>query len=1121
MKRAIFAESVCGCLIVLAAVATAGEGVQVQVTGGKVGVSDWLVQQPLDLDAAAKLLGRQGAVEASDVRVTEVNAAGETLAHLPCQIDRDEPNAELVVTWSMPGTTQPGQTREFLISLDGQGTVPAISAPVNTTADDDHVTIVNGPTTLEHARDAGGMIRRVTVGQASGELSWQDQLSTVSPGRPHCSDKHAAEQMRVVAAGPLRAVVEATTELLDGEKSHASRPRVTYRFTTLAGQPVTRIEAEFTQDFSKLWETMQRTQVNVESASLSGAQSGDQWAAAFSDKLLVGVADGPKPNASTSAVQIGGDGSPHWRSLRFPWRAVVYWGAGESDLEAVESWAAIVDSPPTTIVHIAPLDEQIAEATTQLAARERQATVLTGVRSLTTHVALTTARIHLAHAADAAASGRAGQAVTALARARTALASDASHVQTTDDVVTGMLGGHPFLGNEKVVFIWCPPEDGAGLLSMYDRRMKRQFLAVSSTSVPLWEIGVKKGDSGLSYVNTGGPCVVGYHPHGLEFNWDWPGAMAARLRATLKPGQTVVRMRLHAQALAEDEGLRNITFPIIPGIKPLTPGGVGDTMLATWNGSAVSSPLVTGNRTNTDYPRGMQFTAMIAEGKGLYCGEEDPDANRKDLTWMRAEDKQTIEFTIKKTVLDRAGPNLVKQYNAPGDIVIGPFQGDWYDAARLYRAWAVTAPWCAKGTIDKRADYPKWLAEAPFWTIGSLGSEKGVRDELNKVESFGVPGVCHAYGWWFQPHQDDGYPDYFPPRLGSEGLKRTIRRLQQANMRVVPYVNGLMWDVGNESYRVHNVQWQAIRGAGLEDLGMTFSGNRFSLICPHSPLWRNKLAEVSRELVERYGADGIYFDFLTTLGAEDWLGNCHWNDHGHAVLCGGNFWTNAVRGLYRHVRDQIKKINPQTMLCGEEWSEYVIDLLDTQLTHGHELPLFEAVYHGYTLFYGGRRGMDPKHVGRFWLYGNQNGWHDFEPALARALKDSEHKDARFAKFYRKLLHCHYHFGRPYLAYGEMVRQPRFEGDPSMDSVQSSAWKAPDGSVGVFLLNYETDKAQELSWSLDLMEGAGWGPKTTLALSKWTKEGGSVHVADVPGGTLRRKDELEPLGLVALKLELKK
>ena len=198
MKRTRFLGLVSLCCLCTSPATAEQDHVEVDVTGGKVAVSDWIVEQPLDLVAAARLLGRTGPFQAANVRVIEVDVAGKALGPVPFQLDREEATGEFVVIWQMPGEIKSSQPRHFLIALDGRGGGAVIDVPLQTTGDDNHVKIVNGPIILEHGRDAGGMIHRVTVGGTSGELSWRDQLSTVSPGRPHRCDNHAAERMRVV-----------------------------------------------------------------------------------------------------------------------------------------------------------------------------------------------------------------------------------------------------------------------------------------------------------------------------------------------------------------------------------------------------------------------------------------------------------------------------------------------------------------------------------------------------------------------------------------------------------------------------------------------------------------------------------------------------------------------------------------------------------------------------------------------------------------------------------------------------------------------------------------------------------------------------------------------------------
>ena len=63
------------------------------------------------------------------------------------------------------------------------------------------------------------------------------------------------------------------------------------------------------------------------------------------------------------------------------------------------------------------------------------------------------------------------------------------------DLKAGMLSGHPYLGNETVVFVWAKPKEGAGLVGVYDNpdfrpgmhslwQIKEGTIGVSATELP-------------------------------------------------------------------------------------------------------------------------------------------------------------------------------------------------------------------------------------------------------------------------------------------------------------------------------------------------------------------------------------------------------------------------------------------------------------------------------------------------------------------------------------------------------------------------------------------------------------------------------------------------------------
>ena len=47
----------------------------------------------------------------------------------------------------------------------------------------------------------------------------------------------------------------------------------------------------------------------------------------------------------------------------------------------------------------------------------------------------------------------------------------------------------------------------------------------------------------------------------------------------------------------------------------------------------------------------------------------------------------------------------------PYNVVIGTFQGDWHDAAEIYRNWAEKQPFCPE-KLAKRKDCPKWISDS-------------------------------------------------------------------------------------------------------------------------------------------------------------------------------------------------------------------------------------------------------------------------------------------------------------------------------------------------------------------------------------------------------------------------
>jgi hypothetical protein len=704
--------------------------------------------------------------------------------------------------------------------------------------------------------------------------------------------------------------------------------------------------------------------------------------------------------------------------------------------------------------------------------------------------------------------------------------------EISQEVEAGIVNGFPYLRNKRVVYLWARGKSGGGLLRIRDLISGKELLAVDEAEATSWKVDLK-GEGRLSYKNAGEPLKVKFDASvgegKLSFTWALRG-VRVEVETWLRSAESLARSRITVRAGSEGTGLKTVAFPVVKGILPFTEGAKGDEILQTGGiGGMTGSPLISGMASQVAYPgASMQFTTLMADGRGFYFAEEDGQANRKHFAWTPDTERGTLTFSISHPVLNWGAKELVREYRSPGDVVMGPFQGDWFDAARIYRKWALTAPWSRKGPISEREDFPRWLARLGYWMNAPLKHETEIELPFMTQEYFDLPDtICKDFGYSLGAYpQLDLNPEYLPPRLGSEGFARVVKELRAKGIRVVPYVNGYLWNTATESYRTEDAERRGgilleqgivpVTSAGSPDLGAG--------MCPATELWRKKLGDLTKELVGKYGVSGVYLDYLTNHNAD-----CFNKEHGHAIA-GGNYWSRGVHGLYEHIRRGCKELDPEAMLCGEMAAEWCIDVLDTMHSGSvsSDAPVYLAVYHGYTQIFGGVQNCTtPQTIGRWWLMGTQNGENSVMPWLAIGVFGKR------GPYYRDLLRCHAQFARPYLGYGEMLRPPKIEGDlpilpgtacaqyePAfpVKAVEGSAWRAPDGTVGVFFLNYDSEQEHEFTWTQDLNEIAEIGADKKLKVTRWTPQGEQA-VGQWEGGTLRQTMKIEPWGLIALKLEV--
>ena len=110
------------------------------------------------------------------------------------------------------------------------------------------------------------------------------------------------------------------------------------------------------------------------------------------------------------------------------------------------------------------------------------------------------------------------------------------------------------------------------------------------------------------------------------------------------------------------------------------------------------------------YPSGvqMQYMAYYNANGGLYVAAHDEQCNPKGIEFHRtSEGGIKLDFRL---FAGGAGKGLFKMSY---DMVLGVFDGDWYDASAIYRDWRETSKIEVPAKIKDNKKLPDWYFESP------------------------------------------------------------------------------------------------------------------------------------------------------------------------------------------------------------------------------------------------------------------------------------------------------------------------------------------------------------------------------------------------------------------------
>ncbi len=970
---------------------------------------------PRENVVVSQTVTREWAAEAKTHTLAEVTAAG-TLP-VPCGVDAS--GERPVLFWMLAGRTAPGALRRY-VWREG----PAVTSTPSDLAlreADGTLSLTNGFFSLKHpVRGGGGFPCGITFsrsGHTDPDLYFLDRIVRQQPdtGRlvQYCARDCTDAETRVVFRHPLRVTLEASTGFGKRAADTPGHPQAVYRYTYTAFSPVVEVSTRYTREDDGPWRELhflhltRRERHYTQFVTGDGGQTHMLQAPGEKSRPVTGAQWGVMADGA-DACGTGFDGTLCWDASN----EFVYYVR-----RACTPW--------------------------QGATRRFDGGLYFGP------------------------SGDASWYASWLGRDRHPSVRLFKNGRPWVPVERETLTGAFELKNEALRIVFDEAAKGFDCLGIENRLGEGARFVRSRPDVPgLWSLTFKSepdaaGERESVTLDNRSACTAEARrlKDGLIFTWaglDLPGEPAAvdvRAEIRLAPWNGDSSWRIAVTNRGRRFGLWQSEYP---QLRSVAEPGIADVLLprGNWGGSLIHgfSGTYAGRYPSFGCP--VQMLAYNIGDDGLLFYAADGEACAKELS---VADDQDVTF---RAVAANAG--VAGSAGAPGyPVVVGAYSGDWWQAARRYRTWALRQPWTAKGPIRKREDYPKRMTDIGLWM--QLGGEPSSvsRNMAEAARLYpGVPLGVHWYVWHMIPF-DNSYPEYFPEK---PGMVEATRDMQAAGQTVMPYINARLWDRDIPSFEAA-VAASCKQPGGTNYVETYGSGRNLVPMCPYTRVWQAKVAEVCHRLMDTCGVGGIYLDQIGSAAPVV----CYDPSHGHPVG-GGCHWVAGYHEMLRPIKAEAARRG--VLLTMEDSAEPYMDVIDGCLAwnarYDEDVPLLPAVYSGFTTYFTSPQSPSDTldafcaAQARDFLWGCQLGWNgDW------ILKEPHREKQRF-----QLELCRYRLAlKAFLVYGQFMdelrplnRVPRVSTvwnrrtphTARLPAVMGSVWRDGEGRTALLVVNISSE-----------------------------------------------------------------
>ena len=374
----------------------------------------------------------------------------------------------------------------------------------------------------------------------------------------------------------------------------------------------------------------------------------------------------------------------------------------------------------------------------------------------------------------------------------------------------------------------------------------------------------------------------------------------------------------------------------------------------------------------------MQFMAYYAPNGGLYMATHDDEFHVKGIEYCKAgENGIKMEYHL---FTEGAGKGT---YKLPYDVVLGTFDGDWYDAADIYRDWSESSKIPRPAKLIDNKDLPDWYFESPVVVTYPVRGEHDMDDgtmppnalypytnalpHLNHLsDAFDSKVMSLLMHWegsapWSPPY-------VWPPYGGTNNFDKFVKGLHDKGNYIGLYASGIGYTIRSNTDTTYNMTkeyeelglekiMKKAPDGGFSDVNVCASpqpgvGQRFGYdMCPANQFVTDVVVAEVTKMVEKGDVDYIqYFD--QNLGGSCYA--CYDTEHGHAY--GPGAWqAEAMDKLYKALMPVFKASKRKPLLgCEASAAEPFMPYLlfnDNRATinfgFGTPVPAYQYVNHEY------------------------------------------------------------------------------------------------------------------------------------------------------------------------------